>query len=106
MLPEPTGYHLLIELMPYSEKKGSIFIPDKTRERESVASILGKVVKMGPDCYTIDKFPTGPWCKVGDYVMFRSYSGTRFKIGELEYRTVNDDTVEAVVADPSAIERA
>ena len=107
MIPVPTGYHILIELLPSSEKKASIKIPQKTRVRETTASILGMVKKMGPDCYSDQvKFPSGPWCREGDYVMFRSYSGTRFKIGEVEYRTTNDDTIEAVVADPTAIERA
>jgi co-chaperonin GroES (HSP10) len=53
-----------------------------------------------------DKFPTGPWCNVGDWVIFRSYSGTRLKIGEQEFRLINDDTVEAVVEDPRTIDRA
>ena len=106
-LPAPTGYHVLIELRPSEEKKGSIIIPDKTRERESTASILGRIVAMGPDSYKdASKFPTGPWCKPGDWVMFRSYSGARFKVGDIEYRITNDDTVEAVVADPSSVERA
>ncbi len=105
-LPEPTGYHILIELKPFEEKKGSIFIPEKTRERETTASIMGRVVKMGPSCYKdTTRFPDGPWCKPGDWVMFRSYSGVRFKVGEVEYRVTNDDTIESVVADPSIVER-
>ena len=53
-----------------------------------------------------DKFPTGPWCKVGDWILMRSYSGTRFKIKGQEFRILNDDTVQAVIADPRLIERA
>jgi co-chaperonin GroES (HSP10) len=62
---------------------------------------------MGPDAYTDgDKFPHGPYCKEGDFVIFRSYSGTRFKIMDKEFRLINDDTVEAVVEDPRGYKRA
>jgi len=65
------------------------------------------VLDMGDQAYSdADRFPTGPWCKQGDYVMFRANSGTRFKVGKQEYRLINDDTVEAVVQDPSKITRA
>jgi hypothetical protein len=69
------------------------------------------VVKLGSLAYgDMDKFPDGPWCQEGDYIMMRSYSGTRFKIhaeaGEQEFRLINDDMVEAVVADPRGIMRA
>ena len=61
---------------------------------------------MGPDAYKDkEKFPTGPWCKRGDFVIFRSYSGTRFKIHSHEFRIINDDTVEAVVEDPRGYKR-
>jgi co-chaperonin GroES (HSP10) len=69
--------------------------------------MIGFVVSMGPDAYSDDKkFPTGPWCKEGDFVMFRSYSGTRFKVMGEEFRLINDDTVEAVVDDPRGYSRA
>jgi len=107
-LPEPKGYKLLIAMPEKEDKtKGGIFIPDELKDREHVASIYGYVVSMGPLSYNDkERFPDGPWCQVGDFVIFRSYSGTRFKIGEQEFRLINDDTVEAVVADPRAIERA
>ena len=61
---------------------------------------------MGPDCYKDEKrFPTGPWCKEGDFVLMRSYSGTRIKIHGKEFRLINDDTPEAVVQDPRGIKR-
>jgi co-chaperonin GroES (HSP10) len=87
--------------------KGGIIIPDGINDREATASIIGFVTAMGPLCYKDDvKFPTGAWCKVGDFVMFRSYSGTRFKIEGEEFRLINDDTVEAVVDDPRKFRRA
>jgi hypothetical protein len=79
-IPEPTGYKLLIQPLE---------------------------VKAGPDAYgDKDKFPNGPYCKEGDFVIFRSYSGTRFKIEKQEFRLINDDTVEAVVEDPRGYTRA
>ena len=71
-----------------------------------VASIVGFVIAMGPDCYKDEKrFPTGPWCKEGDFVLMRSYSGTRISIHGKEFRLINDDTPEAVVQDPRGIKR-
>lgn len=62
---------------------------------------------MGAQAYSDkDRFPTGPWCEVGDYVMFRANTGTRFKVNRQEYRLMNDDSIEAVVEQPSAITRA
>ena len=107
-VPVPTGYRLLIA-MPMVEEKtsGGIFRPDSEREREGTASIVGQVVDMGKDCYADkDKFPNGPWCEVGDWVLFRSYAGTKFKINGREFRTINDDTVEGTVKDPRHIKRA
>ena len=69
-------------------------------------SIIGLVVDMGGQAYADkDRFPTGAWCKRGDYVMFRANSGTRFKIADTEYRLMNDDSIEAVVRDPYGISR-
>ena len=69
-------------------------------------SIIGLVVDMGEQAYADkERFPTGAWCKQGDYVMFRANSGTRFRIGNTEYRLMNDDSIEAVVPDPTGISR-
>jgi co-chaperonin GroES (HSP10) len=74
---------------------------------EEVASIIGLVIGMGTTAYNDkDKFPDGAYCKEGDFVIFRSYSGTRFKIKGEEFRLINDDTVEAVVDDPRGYTRA
>ena len=81
-------------------------MPDQIRDAEGIASIIGFVVSMGADAYKDkDKFPNGAYCKVGDFVIFRSYSGTRFKIHTQEFRLINDDTVEAVVDDPRGYKR-
>jgi co-chaperonin GroES (HSP10) len=107
-LPEPKGYKLLIAMTKVNEKtEGGLFIPDERRDAESTASIIGFVISMGSDAYKDErKFPNGPWCKEGDFVMFRSYSGTRFKVLGEEFRLINDDTVEAVVDDPRGYARA
>tara|TARA_R100001460_G_scaffold4673_1_gene13053 strand:- start:1127 stop:1498 length:372 start_codon:yes stop_codon:yes gene_type:complete len=106
-MPEPKGYKLLISPVEVEEKtEGGVYMPDQLRDAEGIASIIGWVVSMGPDAYKDeDKFPSGAWCKVGDFVIFRSYSGTRFKIGTQEFRLINDDTVEAVVEDPRGYKR-
>jgi|TARA_R100001480_G_scaffold100209_1_gene104157 chaperonin GroES len=106
-MPEPKGYKLLISPVQVDEKtEGGVYMPDSLRDAEGIASIIGWVVAMGPDAYNDkEKFPTGPWCKKGDFVIFRSYSGTRFKIHQQEFRLINDDTVEAVVEDPRGYKR-
>ena len=81
-------------------------MPDGLRAAEETASIIGFVMAMGADAYKDhSKFPNGPFCKKGDFVIFRSYSGTRFKIHGKEFRLINDDTVEAVVDDPRGYTR-
>jgi len=107
-LPEPSGYRLLIAVPEVSEKtEGGVFMPDQLKKAEETASIIGFVVKAGSDAYAdLNKFPNGPWCKEGDFVIFRSYSGTRFKVLGKEFRLINDDTVEAVVEDPRGYSRA
>lgn len=106
-LPKPRGYKILIAIPKKDEKVGNIFIPEQLRKAEETASIYGCVVAMGPDAYLDEtKYPTGAWCGIGDWVVFRSYSGTRLKIAGQEFRLINDDTVEAVVDDPRNIERA
>jgi chaperonin GroES len=101
-LPEPQGYKLLIAIPKLEEKtSGGVIIPDKLKGMEQTASIIGLVIALGKAAYNdADKFPDGPYCKEGDFVIFRSYSGTRFKLRGEEFRLINDDTVEAVVDDP------
>jgi co-chaperonin GroES (HSP10) len=107
-LPEPTGYHILLALPEAEEKYDSGLIKaDETRRTEEVLATVFFVVKVGPDCYKDEKrFPNGPWCKAGDFILARPNSGTRLKIHGREFRLINDDTVEAVVQDPRGISRA
>lgn len=106
-LPEPTGYRLLIAIPEINEKTdGGVFMPDQLKSAEETASIIGFVLKAGPDAYKDEsRFSNGPWCAEGDFVIFRSYSGTRFKLQGKEFRIINDDTVEAVVDDPRGYTR-
>ena len=106
-LPEPTGYRILVGLPEIEEKTdGGILKAKETIQVEEVSSVVGFVIKIGPDCYKdTERFPNGPWCKEGDFVVMRAYSGTRIKIHGKEFRIINDDTVEAVVDDPRGISR-
>ena len=107
-MPTPKGWKILITLPEVQDAtRGGVLLPDALKDREGIASIIGFVVSMGPDAYADEKkFPHGPYCKVGDFVIFRSYAGTRFKVDKQEFRLINDDTVEAVVDDPRGYERS
>ena len=107
-LPKPVGYRLLIALPQIEETFDSgILKADRTLYEEKILSIIGLVLDIGEQAYAdTDRFPTGPWCKVGDYVMFRANTGTRFRVNGVEYRLMNDDSVEAVVSDPRGVSRA
>jgi len=108
-LPKPVGYRVLVALpQPEETISGtSIIKTDTAKTQDHIMSIIGLVVDMGSAAYgDKERFPDGPWCKEGDFVMFRMNSGTRFTIGGIEYRLMNDDSIEAVVADPTGIQRA
>ena len=107
-LPDPVGYKLLIAMPDAEEKtKGGILKASQTLRDEEVSNICGYVIELGPDAYKDEgKFHNGPYCKKGDWVIFRSYSGTRMKVYGQEFRLINDDTVEAVVEDPTGVVRA
>ena len=104
-LPDPTGYKLLIALPEPDERtEGGLYKAAETMHYEEIGSICGFVLKIGPDAYKDKKrFPSGPYCKEQDWIMMRSYSGTRFRIHGKEFRLINDDSVEAVVEDPRGI---
>lgn len=107
-LPEPSGYRILCAIPEIEDKyESGIIKADSTMHHEEVLSTVFFVVKMGPDCYQ-DKarFPNGPWCKVGDFILARPNSGTRLKIHGREFRIINDDSVEGTVLDPRGIKRA
>lgn len=110
-LPEPTGWKLLCIVPDVSEKIDGTSLdlvrPADALRREEHASTILFVLKVGPSAYKDpEKFPTGAWCKAGDFVLVRTYSGTRFKIYGKEFRLINDDQVDAVVQDPRGITRA
>ena len=107
-LPDPATYHLLCVLPEIEEQYDSGLIKaGQTMHFEEVLSPVLFVVKMGPDAYKDEKrFPSGPSCRVGDFVLVRPNTGTRIKIHGKEFRIINDDSVEAVVQDPRGITRA
>jgi len=107
-IPKPVGYRVLIALPTIEEKYDSGLVKaDRTLNEERILSTMGIVLDMGKEAYSDkDRFPNGPWCSVGDFVMFRPNSGTRFKVNGQELRLLNDDSIEAVVPDPKGITRA
>lgn len=108
-LPEPTGYRLLCMVPKIEDTFGDSMIvksSDTVRAEEQTTLVLF-VAKLGPDAYKdTAKFPTGPWCKEGDFVITRAYTGTRVRIHGTEWRIINDDSVDGVVEDPRGISRA
>ncbi len=109
-LPKPTGYRILCAI-PEAEKHfeeseiGLIKADETMRNEETLTTVLF-VVELGPDCYKdTTKFPTGPWCKKGDFILVRPYAGSRLVIHGREFRIINDDNVEGIVDDPRGIKR-
>ena len=104
-LPQPTGWRILV--LPFKGKKkskGGVYFSDEQIERQQLATVCGNILAMGPDCYKDkDKFPRGPWCKKGDWVIFARYAGSRFKIEGGEVRLLNDDEIIATIKDPEDI---
>ncbi len=105
-MPQPTGWRVLV--MPYQGKAktaAGLHIPDEVRDRETLATVVAYVLKVGPLAYVdSDKFGVGePWCKAGDWVCIGRYSGSRFKIDGGEVRLINDDEVIATIMDPDDI---
>lgn len=106
-LPKPSGYRILCAI-PEVEKatEGGILKADITLHNEELLTTVLFVVDLGPDCYKdTNKFPTGPWCKKGDFVLIRPNAGSRLVIHGREFRIINDDSVEGVVDDPRGIKR-
>lgn len=106
-LPDPSGYRILCAI-PEADKEyeSGIAKADITLRNEEVLTTVLFVVKLGPEAYKDkNKFPSGPWCKEGDFILVRPNSGSRLLIHGKEWRIINDDTVEAVVQDPRGIKR-
>lgn len=106
-LPDPSGYRILCAIPEIEDKYDSgIIKSDMTLQHEELLTTVLFVVKLGPDCYKDPaRFPSGPWCKEGDFILVRPHAGTRLKIHGREFRIINDDSVEGVVEDPRGISR-
>ena len=107
-LPEPSGYRILCAIPDIEDKfDNGLIKADVTMHHEELLTTVLFVIKMGPDAYKDEKrFPSGPYCKVGDFVLVRPHAGTRLKIHGREFRIINDDSIEGVVEDPRGISRA
>jgi len=105
LIPKPVGYRLLVR--PYSgpkKTKGGILMTESTQETIQMTTVVGLIVAMGDLCYRDkDKFPTGPWCKNGDFVIYGRYAGSRFKTKYGEHRILNDDEIIAKINKPEDI---
>ena len=106
ILPQPTGYRVLI--LPRGRSAvtdGGIQLVSETIERDTVSSVVGYVISLGPDAYKDPvKFPEGAWCEKGEWVLFGRYAGARFKIDGGELRLLNDDEILARIPDPEAVD--
>ena len=104
-MPDPTGWRLLI--LPYRGKgktDGGIYLPDTVVNEQTISTQVGYVLKVGPLAYKdAEKFPSGPWCEQGNWVMFARYAGSRFKIDGGEVRILNDDEILARINEPEDI---
>ena len=104
-LPVPSGWRLLVlPFSPREKTKGGILIAQESLDKLRIATNCGYVLKMGPLAYhDQEKFPTGPWCKKGDWVIFARYAGSRLPIEGGEVRILNDDEVLGTIKDPEAV---
>ena len=104
-LHQPTGWRLIVLPFKMDEKtKGGIIMNETTLEKQQVASQCGNVLAMGPQCYSDkERYPEGPWCKVGDWVIFARYAGSRIQIEGGEIRLLNEDEILATIENPEDI---
>ena len=104
-LPEPSGWRLLVlPFTPKEKTKGGILIAQESLEKLRIATNCGYVLKVGPLAYyDKEKYPTGPWCKKGDWVIFARYAGSRLPIDGGEVRLLNDDEVLGTIGDPESV---
>ena len=104
-LPQPTGWRILVlPFTPKEKTKGGIIIAQESLDKARIATNCGYVVKMGPMAYgDKEKFPTGPWCKEKDWVIFARYAGSRLPIEGGEVRLLNDDEVLGTIKDPESV---
>ena len=107
-LPTPVGYNMLCIVPKATETfEGSmLYKAESYKDAEEIGTTVLYVLRMGSECYQDkDRFPNGPWCKEGDFILVRTYAGTRFKLFGQELRLLKDDQVEAVVVDPRGLTR-
>ena len=104
-LPDPSGWRLLVlPFTPREKTKGGILIAQESLEKLRIATNCGYVLKMGPLAYQDkEKYPTGPWCKIGEWVIFARYAGSRLPIEGGEVRILNDDEVLGTIQDPESV---
>ena len=104
-LPKPTGWRIIVLPFRMDEKtKGGILMGQDTLDKQQVASQSGNVLAMGPQCYKDkERYPDGPWCKKGDWVIFARYAGSRIQIEGGEIRLLNEDEILATVKNPEDI---
>ena len=104
-VPKPTGWRIVV--LPYrgiGKTKGGVLLTDKAVEEQQIASVCALVLKVGPDAYSDpEKFPTGPWCKEGQFVVYGRYTGARFKTKYGEHRILNDDEIIGTINKPEDI---
>ena len=107
-VPKPVGWRIvLFPLKLQGKTKGGIHLTDDTIQESQITTNICKVLKTGSLCYTDkERYPDGPWCKEGDWILVSKYSGHRFEYEGCELRLINDDSVLAVVSDPTKISRA
>jgi len=109
-LPKPSGYRILCAIpeaeAEFEDSEVGIIKSDETMRNEETLTTVLFVVELGPDCYKDpNRFPSGPWCKKGDFILVRPYAGSRLVIHGREFRIINDDSVEGIVDDPRGITR-
>ena len=104
-LPVPSGWRLLVlPFTPKEKTKGGIIIAQESLEKLRIATNCGYVIKVGPLAYhDKEKFPTGPWCKKGQWVIFARYAGSRLPIEGGEVRLLNDDEVLGTIENPESV---
>lgn len=103
---DPVGFQILLSPYEMEDKIGNIHVPDSVKDTAKIAATVCEVVATGPDAYAdLGKFPNGPWCQQGDFVIIGKYAGSRFKYEDKEYRLLNDDQILAKVDDPQKVAR-
>jgi co-chaperonin GroES (HSP10) len=105
IIPDPVGYRMLVRPWSGNKKtKGGIYLSDETQDKIAMTTVVGLVVKMGDLCYKDkDKFPSGPWCQEGEFVIYGRYSGSRFQTKYGEHRILNDDEIIGKIKAPENI---